>query len=88
MAKVFKLYWEILGWLCWEPSQNHLLGTVPQLKFSWNSLRLVNLSDLISDVFNVVFDRHVHKICVQRLLTLQGHRVVHTRSYACYFRPD
>lgn len=88
MAKVFRLYMEILGRLCWEPSQNHLLGTVPQLKFSWNSSRSVNLSDLISNVFNVVSDRHVHKICVLRLLTLQGHWVVHTQSYACYFRPD
>lgn len=87
MAQVFRLYWELLGWLCCEPNQNHLLGTVPQLKFSSNSLRSVNLSDLISNVLNVVSDQHLHKMCVLCLLRLQAHWVVHTQSYACYFRP-
>lgn len=88
MAKVFRLYSELLGRQCCEQSQNYLLRTLSQLKFSLNSMRSVNLRDLISKALNVVSDHHSHKMCVLRLLMMQGHWVVHTQSYACYFRPD
>lgn len=82
MAKAFSLYWELLGWLRAEPSQNRLLGTVAQLKFSSNSL--VNLSDLISNVLNVV--SRVHKIWTPGRARSQRRLLFQARPRAPYAR--